>query len=241
MQLVFITHGCCTTFQIGNVAVLIGHDQCPLKLPGIHSIDTEISGKFHRAANPFGDIHEGTVAKNSAVQRGKKVVGIRDHRSHVFLYQVGMMFHRFAEGAENDAHLRQIFTKSSFHRNAVHHSIHRHSRQHFLLIEGNAEFIKGIEQFRIHFIQTFRCIFSGCCKIGHILVINFRYGQMRPGRHLHREPVSVGFQPEIQQPFGLVLLGRNQADHVLVQSHRDYIRFNIGGKTVFIIALGYFI
>ena len=128
MQLVFITHGCCTTFQIGNVAVLIGHDQCPLKLPGIHSIDTEISGKFHGAANPFGDINEGAVAEYSTVQRGKKVVGIGHHRCHVFLYQIGMMLHRFAEGAENDAHLRQIFTESCFHRNAVHHSIHRHSR-----------------------------------------------------------------------------------------------------------------
>ena len=58
MELVLITHWRCTSLQVRNVGIIIGDDQCTLKLTGITGIDAEVTAQLHRAAYALRNINE---------------------------------------------------------------------------------------------------------------------------------------------------------------------------------------
>ena len=58
MELVLITHWRCTSLQIRNVSIIIGDDQCTLKLTGVTGIDAEVTAQLHRAADALRNINE---------------------------------------------------------------------------------------------------------------------------------------------------------------------------------------
>ena len=62
---------------------------------------------------------------------------------------------------------------------------------------------------------------------------------MSPGRLLQRLPVVVGLQAEVEHPVGLALLLRNQAHHVLVKTHVDYVRMHVSGEAELIFLLSH--
>jgi hypothetical protein len=51
---------------------------------------------------------------------------------------------------------------------------------------------------------------------------------MAPGRDLHRLPLAEGFQAEFEKPVRLVLLVRDQADDILVQTLGDDVLIDMG-------------
>ena len=58
MELVLITHWRCTSLQVRNIGIIIGDDQCTLKLTGITGIDAEVTAQLHRAAYALRNINE---------------------------------------------------------------------------------------------------------------------------------------------------------------------------------------
>ena len=58
MKLVLVTHRSGTTLHIAQGRTFVCHDESPLELTCSLRIDTEIAGKFHRAAHAFRDITE---------------------------------------------------------------------------------------------------------------------------------------------------------------------------------------
>jgi hypothetical protein len=58
---------------------------------------------------------------------------------------------------------------------------------------------------------------------------------VRPFRLLHGEPAAIGFEPPLGQPLGLALLGRDEADDVLVEALRGLHRLDIGEEAVLIL------
>ena len=58
MQLVFIAHRRCATFQVTYIRAFIGYNQCSFKLTGVGCINAEVSRKFHRATHTLGDVTE---------------------------------------------------------------------------------------------------------------------------------------------------------------------------------------
>ena len=58
MELVLITHWRCTSLQVRNVGIIIGDDQCTLKLTGVTGIDAEVTAQLHRAADALRNINE---------------------------------------------------------------------------------------------------------------------------------------------------------------------------------------
>ena len=58
MKLILITHWRCTSLQVRNVGIIIGDDQCTLKLTGITGIDAEVTAQLHRAAYALRNINE---------------------------------------------------------------------------------------------------------------------------------------------------------------------------------------
>ena len=103
MQLVLVAHGGRTAFKIRDVRVVIGNDECALKLARIPSIDTEIRAELHRTTNPLGDIDEGAIAEHCRVQGCKEVILVRHYRSQVLPHQVAMLLDGLTDGTEDDA------------------------------------------------------------------------------------------------------------------------------------------
>ena len=58
MKLVFIAHRRRAAFHVAYLRAFVGHDERPLELSRSLGIDTEIAGKFHRAAYAFRDVTE---------------------------------------------------------------------------------------------------------------------------------------------------------------------------------------
>ena len=58
MELVLITHWRCTSLQVRNVGIIIGDDQCTLKLTGVTGIDAEVTAQLHRTADALRNINE---------------------------------------------------------------------------------------------------------------------------------------------------------------------------------------
>src|SRR6185437_10900054 len=56
-------------------------------------------------------------------------------------------------------------------------------------------------------------------------------------RLLQRCPVTIGLQPPLQHELGLVLLGRDHADDVLVQPLGDFFLFDIGDEAPLVLAV----
>ena len=240
MQLVLIAHRSRTTFQIGNIRIIIRHNQCPLKLTCITRIDTEIRGQLHRAAYSFRDIYKRTVGEYRRVQCGKEVITVSHYGTKILLHQIRMLTYGFTDGTENNSFLHQRFLKRSFHRYGVHHGIHCHATQRHLFFQGDAQLIEGFYQLWVYFIHALRRVFllrQRISIVGNSLIIYLRNTEMCPCRHLHRQPVTICFQTELQQPFRLVLLRRDQPYNIFIQPTLNDFRMYIGGEAVLVLLL----
>jgi len=65
VELVFIAHRRCASFEIADVRSFLGDDERSLELAGIGRIDSEVSGQFHRTSNAFRDVTKGTSVKTA--------------------------------------------------------------------------------------------------------------------------------------------------------------------------------
>ena len=118
-----------------------------------------------------------------------------------------MVFDRFAEGAEDNTVLRQLFLVGGGDRNTVEHSVHRHIAQPFLFTERNSQLVEGFKQLGINLIQAgLLVLLLRGGVVNDVLVVDRGMAQCRPVRLLQGQPVPEGFQPEVEQKSGLLLL-----------------------------------
>ena len=61
--------------------------------------------------------------------------------------------------------------------------------------------------------------------------------RLLPGRLGHREPMTIRLEPPVGEPFGFILLARDQADGVLAQARRLGLGFNIRDEAVLVFRL----
>ncbi len=116
VQLVFIAHRRGAAFEIAHLRAFVGDDERALELAGLRGVDAEIGRKLHRTAHALGDVAERAVGEDGGIQRGKKIVRVRHDRAEIFFHQVGMLLHRLAERAENDALFRELLRDTSCRR-----------------------------------------------------------------------------------------------------------------------------
>ena len=146
---------------------------------------------------------------------------------------------RFGEGAEYDAFFGQVLLKSGLDGDGVDHGIDGYTGEGFLFVERDAEFLEGGPQFGIDFVHAaFEFfVFTGGGIVDDLLVVDRRDGQVGPVRHGHGLPFPVGFEPEVEQPFGFFLEGGYFADDLFAQSFADGFGVDVGGESVFVFAL----
>ena len=150
MQLVLVAHGGRAALQIGNIAVIVGHDERTLKLPGLRRVDAEIRRQLHGTAHPLGDVDKRAVGKHRRVQGRKVIVGIGHHTAQIAAHQVGIIAHRLADGAEYHAQLGQPLAVGGAHAHAVHDGIHGHSTECHALLQRDAQLVEGLYQLRVN-------------------------------------------------------------------------------------------
>ena len=155
-----------------------------------------------------------------------------------------MILDRLAHRAENDPGLLQLLLVGGSHRHAVQHGVHRHSGQPRLLFQRDAQLAERFQHLRVHFVQALRPVVRrlGRRVVVNVLVVDGRKLHVRPRRFrvgLPR-PEPVRLQAPLQHPLRLVLLGRNQAHHVLAEALGKRLLLNVDGETPLVVGVQLF-
>ena len=162
----------------------------------------------------------------AAFSAAKKLSRVGHDRAQVLLHQLGMLLHSFRERTEDNSQLGQLLLEGRSHGDAVEHRIHRHTRQHLLLLQRNAQLFVGAQDLRIEFLQALQTgLLLGRRVINDFLIVDWPVldvGPLRFGlRLLQRHPVAIGLEPPLEHELRLILLGRDQANDVFVQPLGD--------------------
>ena len=183
VQLVFVANRRGAAFEIAHVGAFFGDDQSALELARFRGIDAEVGGKLHRAADAFGHVDERAVGEDGGVESGEEIVGVGNHRAEIFLHEVGMLLHRFGEGAENHARFGELRFEGGGDGDAVENRVDGDAREHFLLFERNAELLVGAANFGIEFVEILQVRFLlGRGIIDDVLIVDRRILDVRPLR-----------------------------------------------------------
>ena len=119
----------------------------------------------------------------------------------------------------------------------VHHGIRGNSAESHLLVERDAEFVEGLAQLRIYFVEVLGTLFLlGGCIVADSLEVDFGNVEVSPAGHLHSEPVAVGFKSEVEQPLRLALHLRDVAHHILIETLGNHMGVDVGYESIFIVA-----
>ncbi len=153
-----------------------------------------------------------------------------------------MLVRRLRDRAEDDAGLGQLILERGGDGDGIEHGIDRdtgnaaHAGEHFLLAQGDAELLVGLQNLRIDLVERLRrLVHLGRGVIIKVLIVDRAVLHPRPGRLLQGEPAAIGFEPPVQQPLRLVLLGRDEADGILGEALGSLLHLDIGDETVFVL------
>ena len=243
VQLVLIALRRGAAFQVAHVAALVGDDQGALELAGVGLVDAEVGGQLHGAAYALGDVNKGAVGEYRRVEAGEEVVALGHHGAQVLLDQFRVLVHRLGDRAEDHARLRQLGLEGGAHGDRVEHRVHGHPGEHFLLVQRDTQLLVGVQQFRVHLVQALRPVLHALGRgvVGDGVQVHRRVGDVGPVGLGHLQPVAIGVQTPLQQPFRFAFLGGNDADHVLVQARRQGVGLHQGGETRLVLGADHFV
>ena len=125
VQLVLVALRRGAAFEIADIGALVGDQQCALELAAVARIDAEIGRELHRAAHAGRDVGERAVAEHGRIERREEIVVLRHHRAEIAADQLGVLAHRLAERAEDDAEFGELPLERRRDRDAVEHGIDR--------------------------------------------------------------------------------------------------------------------
>ena len=184
--------------------------------------------------------HEAAVREHRAVESRVEVVRGGHHAAEVLPDQLGMGLHGLAEAAEDDADGGQLLPVGGGDADGIEDHVHGHARQGLLLVDGHAQLLEGAAQLGIHLIHggVLGLLGLGGAVVDDLLEVGFGVDHIGPVGLGHGQPVAVGLEAELKQPFGLAFLGRDEPDHVLVQSGRDAVRFDVRHEAVLVFLAG---
>ena len=235
MQLVSVELGRGAAFEVGHRCAFLGNDQRALELAGRFGVDAKIGGEIHRAFDALRDEAERAVGEHRGVERGVIVIADRHHAAQVLAHQFGMFMHGFRNRTENNADLSELRFVGGDHRHAIENHVDRDAGKLCPFVHRHAEFLERTQQFGIDFIHAFQQfvrLWRGV--VTDRLEIDLRIFDVRPLRLFHLEPLLISVEAELEQPFRLVFLARNQPDGVFIETLRRDIRLDVRHETMFV-------
>jgi hypothetical protein len=151
----------------------------------------------------------------------KKLSVYGHHRAEVLLHQLGIVVHRLAERAEDDALLGQRGAKRRPDRHRVEDRVDGDAGQDLLFVERDAELVERLAQLGVHFVQAVEDgLFLRRRVVADGLVVDLAVVDVVPRGLGHAKPAPVRLQAEFEHPFRLALFGRERANDVLVETGR---------------------
>mmetsp|Transcript_77650 Transcript_77650/g.217916 ORF Transcript_77650/g.217916 Transcript_77650/m.217916 type:complete len:206 (+) Transcript_77650:771-1388(+) len=197
VQLLAVEHRCGAALQVRDVASLICNDECALELSGILVVDAEVSRNLHGALRVLGDVAEGAVAEDRAVQGREVVVPAGNDAAHVLLHHVRVVLDSLGDGTEDDAYLQELLLEGRADALAVEDRIHGDVREPLLLRQRDAQLRERVQQLRVHLVQTplLRPLLRPRV-IDDVLEIYRVHVQVCPIRHGHLFPLPEGVETE---------------------------------------------
>ena len=239
VELVFIAHRGSATFEVTDIASVVADDERAFKLSRVAGVDAEVGGEFHGAAHAFGNIDKTSVGEHGRVESGEEVISRRHDGAEIFPNEFRIFAHGFADGGEDDTFLLQFLFESGLHADGVHDGIDRHAGELHAFFKRNTEFVKSLHQFRVNFLLSFvTLLLRRVGVVGNRLIVYGREIHMSPRRRFERQPVTIGFEAKVQEPFRLSFFRGNEANDVLVQTFLNDFGVNVGREAVFIFFLG---
>ena len=181
----------------------------------------------------------------------KKLSVIGTTEPRYFLHQLRVLVDRLGDRHEDHADLLQLRLEGRRHRDGIEHGVDGDAARHraiavsvavladagedLLLLQRDAEPRVGLQDLRIDLVEARERVALRRGVVVEVLVVDLRIVDARPGRLLHADPAPVGLQPPLGHPLRLVLLGRDEADDVLVQSLRREVGLDVGREAVFVL------
>ena len=258
VQLVGVAHRGGAAFHIAEAGAFVGHDQGTLELPGAGRVDAEVAAEVHGALDALGDVAERAVGEHCRVEGGVEVVACGDDACQILADEVGVLLHRFAEAAEDDAFFGQMLPESGADGYGVEDGVDRnalgaalfpgeavllafrlHACQHLPFAHRNAQFIEGFFEFRVDFGGAVFVFYRGGI-VDYVLKVDFRQtAEVAPAGRRHALPFMEGVQAEVQQPLRLVLLCRDEPYGVLREAFGNELLPDLGFKPFAVFPGGY--
>src|SRR5512132_3631897 len=239
VELVLVAHRRRAALQIADVGTFVGDDERALELAGLLGVDAEIGRQLHRAAHARRHVHERAIAEHRRVEGREEIVAVGNDAAEVLANEVGVLAHRLGEGAEDHPHRFEFVLEGRRDGDGVEHGVDGDAREHLALAERNAQFVVGLEQLRVDFVQALRPVLAlRRGVVVHVLVVDLRIADPRPGRFavLLLAPDAMGLQPPVEQPRGFLLLGGDEADGLLVEALGGEFGLDIGDEPVLVLA-----
>ncbi len=132
----------------------------------------------------------------------------------------------------------QLLAEGRGHRYRVEYRIHSDTGQCHLLMQRDAQLVVGLQQLRIDLIQALWLVGHALWRgvVRYRLIVDIRVFDVRPVRRFHLQPLAVGLQTPLGQPFRLALFVGDKAHHVFIQTRGQGVRLDVGDKTGFVFA-----
>ena len=153
-----------------------------------------------------------------------------------------MVVHRFGERAEDHAGLGEGRLERGGHRDRVDDGVDGDVAQQLLLVQRDAELVEHLANLWIDVVDAveYRLLLRRR-PVADRLVVDRGDLQLRPVGFVHLRPGLVRRQPPVEQPLGLVLLGRDQPHDVLAQPGRRDVGVEVGAEAVLVTGVGQFL
>mmetsp|Transcript_55570 Transcript_55570/g.146297 ORF Transcript_55570/g.146297 Transcript_55570/m.146297 type:complete len:225 (-) Transcript_55570:529-1203(-) len=222
MQLLRVEHGRRAALEVGDVAALVGDEERPLELAGVLVVDAEVRRDLHGALRPLGDVAEGAVAEDCAVQARKVVVRRGHDAAKVLLDELRVLLDGLVDGAEDDAGLQELLLEGRADALAVEDGVHGDVGEALLLSERDAQLFERCQNLRIDLVQA-RLLGLRLWPrvVDNVLEVDRLHVDVGPVRHVHLQEGCERLQPEVQHPVGLALDLPDLSHDVLVQPFRQ--------------------
>ena len=236
MQLVLVADGSGAALEIRHIGVVVGHDERAFELSRTGGVDAEVGAQLHRAAHALGDVDEGAVGEHRRVEGGVEIIGVGHDLAQIFAHKLGIFPDSLGERAEDDALLGKFGSVGGLYGYRVHDGVDGHSAELFLLLEGYAQAVEGVEQGRVDLVEALGAFLGlGGGEVGDGLEVYFGDFEVRPPGRRQRQPVTEGLEAEVEQPLGLALQARDCAHHFLVEAALEDVRVYVGHEAVFVL------
>ena len=238
-------------FKIADIRAFVGNDQRAFELSGVFRIDAEIGRQFHRTPHAGRNIHKRPVRKDSAIQRGIKIVRDRNHRTEILAHKVRMFANGFRDGTKDHADFFKLVLEGGANRNRVKYRINRnlsalgggafsafHPCQNHLFFQRDAKFFVSGQKLGINFVQRFRLFgHAGRPRIVIlILKIDLRIADHRPIGFVKFFPTRECLKAPLGHPFRFVVFFTDQLDDISVYALGGVFHLDIRVPAVFICA-----